>query len=215
MGLAMILAIFGALVAGAIAVGPRCHVYAGIEPVCIGTSGKVGAAAVALVLVAVAIYAMTTRRRRTRATDELARRRPGAAAPLVLLALAVTPLGVAVAVSPNARTWLASVITAAVVGACLVAIAHFGIDRDSPAQYGVAGDGFTTTAVFPDKLVHALAAYALTLTFALYLPTAAAVVLVLAAGVGLEFAQGHVSYFDILADAIGAAAAVGMLAVLT
>lgn len=241
MGGIMIGAIFLALVFGVLATGPECHVYEGIQPICIGGVGKSVYGGVSLALVAVAIYAATAGKRRKRAADELKARnapapratalhsrprderpggRPGVAhvgvlavSWLVLLASAWPVL--LAPPSSLVRVILAAAATLLVFGGALALIAHFGIDRDAVSQYGPLGDRWNTKATFPDKLVHALAAYALTFTLALYLPVWVAVGLTIAAGVGLEFVQGYVSKWDIVADVAGAGVAVGVIKLLT
>lgn len=102
---------------------------------------------------------------------------------------------------------MSEVVTApAVVYALLLALgvvvaAVLKLDRDA----GGYRDTWGTQASFPDKAVHAVAAFALT--------CAAAVVgvqpwlaggLTLASGVAFEFVQGYASRKDMVADAVGA-----------
>jgi hypothetical protein len=78
------------------------------------------------------------------------------------------------------------------------------VDPDSGGYH----DGWTTATDFPDKAVHALAAWAITtvgIDFGAR-PRYAAVS-VCAAGTAFEFAQGYVSAYDIAADCVGAAGA--------
>ena len=86
--------------------------------------------------------------------------------------------------------------------ATAAAVLH--VDPDS----GGYRDGWTTATDFPDKAVHALAAWAIT-TIGVDLgarPRNAAIA-VCAAGTAFEFAQGYVSPYDIAADCIGATGA--------
>ena len=78
------------------------------------------------------------------------------------------------------------------------------VDPDSGGYH----DGWTTATDFPDKAVHALAAWAITtvgIDFGAR-PRYAALS-VCAAGTAFEFAQGYVSAYDIAADCVGAAGA--------
>src|SRR5687767_1847483 len=78
------------------------------------------------------------------------------------------------------------------------------VDPDSGGYH----DGWNTATDFPDKAVHALAAWAIT-TVGVDLgarPRYAAVA-VCAAGTAFEVAQGYVSVYDIAADCAGAAGA--------
>lgn len=78
------------------------------------------------------------------------------------------------------------------------------VDPDS----GGYDDGWTTATDFPDKAVHALAAWAIT-TVGVDLgarPRHAALA-VCAAGTAFEFAQGYASPYDVAADCVGAAGA--------
>jgi hypothetical protein len=86
--------------------------------------------------------------------------------------------------------------------ATAAAVLH--VDPDS----GGYRDGWATATDFPDKAVHALAAWALT-TIGVDLgarPRNAAIA-VCAAGAAFEFAQGYASPYDIAADCIGASGA--------
>ena len=70
-------------------------------------------------------------------------------------------------------------------------------------------DGWTTATDFPDKAVHALAAWAITnVGVDLGARPRYAALAVCGAGTAFEFAQGYVSVYDIAADC-GAAAAAG------
>jgi hypothetical protein len=95
------------------------------------------------------------------------------------------------------------VFYAALAGAAgVTAVLH--VDPDS----GGYRDGWTTATDFPDKAVHALAAWAIT-TVGVDLgarPRHAALA-VCAAGTAFEFAQGYASPYDIAADCIGASGA--------
>jgi hypothetical protein len=78
------------------------------------------------------------------------------------------------------------------------------VDPDSGGYH----DGWTTATDFPDKAIHALAAWAITtvgIDFGAR-PRYAALS-VCAAGTAFEFAQGYVSPYDIAADCVGAAGA--------
>ena len=88
------------------------------------------------------------------------------------------------------------------VGATTALALH--VDPDS----GGYRDGWTTATDFPDKAVHALAAWAIT-TVGVDLgarPRYAALA-VCAAGTAFEFAQGYVSVYDVAADCVGAVGA--------
>jgi hypothetical protein len=87
-------------------------------------------------------------------------------------------------------------------GAAAAAILH--VDPDS----GGYRDGWTTATDFPDKAVHALAAWAITsVGVDLGARPRYAAVAVCAAGTAFEFAQGYVSAYDVAADCAGAAGA--------
>jgi hypothetical protein len=78
------------------------------------------------------------------------------------------------------------------------------VDPDSGGYH----DSWSTATDFPDKAVHALAAWAIT-TVGVDLgarPRYAALA-VCAAGTAFEFAQGYVSPYDVAADCVGAAGA--------
>lgn len=87
------------------------------------------------------------------------------------------------------------------LGGAAVSVAVFRVDPDTGGYH----DGWTTATDFPDKAVHALAAWALTSVGVdmgvrpRYSATA-----VCAAGTAFEFAQGYVSVYDIAADCSGA-----------
>jgi hypothetical protein len=90
------------------------------------------------------------------------------------------------------------------LGAAATTAAVLRVDPDS----GGYRDGWNTATDFPDKAVHALAAWAIT-TVGVDLgarPRYAAAA-VCAAGTAFEFAQGYVSVYDIAADCVGAAGA--------
>ena len=66
-------------------------------------------------------------------------------------------------------------------------------------------DGWTTATDFPDKAVHALAAWAITgVGIDLGARPRYAAIAVCGAGVAFEFAQGYVSVYDTAADCAGA-----------
>ena len=91
-----------------------------------------------------------------------------------------------------------------VLGAAATTAMVLHVDPDSGGYH----DGWTTATDFPDKAVHALAAWAIT-TVGVDLgarPRYAALA-VCAAGTAFEFAQGYVSAYDIAADCVGAAGA--------
>jgi hypothetical protein len=91
----------------------------------------------------------------------------------------------------------------ALAGAAGVAVA-LHVDPDS----GGYRDGWTTATDFPDKAVHALAAWAITsVGVDLGARPRTAAVAVCAAGTAFELAQGYVSAYDIAADCIGATGA--------
>ena len=103
----------------------------------------------------------------------------------------------------NRRNRLPVISYGALAGAAGVT-AVLRVDPDS----GGYRDGWTTATDFPDKAVHALAAWALT-TVGVDLgarPRHAALA-VCAAGTAFEFAQGYVSPYDIAADCVGASGA--------
>lgn len=86
--------------------------------------------------------------------------------------------------------------------AVTVAVLH--VDPDS----GGYRDGWTTATDFPDKAVHALAAWAITnVGVDLGARPRYAALAVCAAGTAFEFAQGYVSPYDIAADCAGATGA--------
>jgi len=90
------------------------------------------------------------------------------------------------------------------MGAAAATALVFHVDPDSGGYH----DSWTTATDFPDKAVHALAAWAIT-TVGVDLgarPRYAALT-VCAAGTAFEFAQGYVSPYDIAADCVGAAGA--------
>jgi len=90
------------------------------------------------------------------------------------------------------------------LGGAAVAVAAFHVDPDT----GGYRDGWTTATNFPDKAVHALAAWAITnVGVDLGVQPKYSAAAVCAAGTAFEFAQGYVSVYDIAADCIGAAGA--------
>lgn len=85
----------------------------------------------------------------------------------------------------------------------LLGAAYLGGTRDLDA--GGYRDGWRTRGTFPDKAVHAGASWMLTSFLVdLGLSPAKSAVVALGAGVLWEVGQGHVSYYDIGADAVGA-----------
>lgn len=91
-----------------------------------------------------------------------------------------------------------------VLGGAAIATAVFHVDPDS----GGYRDGWTTATDFPDKAVHALAAWAITgVGVDLGVRPRYAALAVCGAGTAFEFAQGYVSRYDIAADCVGAAGA--------
>jgi len=89
-------------------------------------------------------------------------------------------------------------------GAVTAAVLH--VDPDTGGYH----DSWTTATDFPDKAVHALAAWAITnVGVDLGAKPRYAALAVCAAGTAFEFAQGYVSVYDIAADC-GAAAAAGV-----
>ncbi|HET7553693.1 MAG TPA: hypothetical protein VFK04_20535 [Gemmatimonadaceae bacterium] len=134
----------------------------------------------------------------------------------VVLAPSAPPVGTAsgdegdsagprpVAISPRARTSSRKWLFYGGVGAGVVAVRAFHLDSD-PGGYD---DGFRTESAFPDKAVHALAAWAITnLGTDLKVGAWKSAIAVCAGGVGFEFAQGYVSPYDIGANCLGAAGA--------
>lgn len=90
------------------------------------------------------------------------------------------------------------------LGGAAVAVAAFHVDPDT----GGYRDGWTTATNFPDKAVHALAAWAITsVGVDLGVQPKYSAAAVCAAGTAFEFAQGYVSVYDIAADCVGAAGA--------
>lgn len=91
-----------------------------------------------------------------------------------------------------------------VLGAAAVASAVLHVDPDS----GGYRDGWNTATDFPDKAVHALAAWAITsVGVDVGVRPRYSALAVCAAGTAFEFAQGYVSIYDIAADCAGAAGA--------
>jgi hypothetical protein len=91
-----------------------------------------------------------------------------------------------------------------VLGSAAVASAIFHVDPDT----GGYRDGWTTATDFPDKAVHALAAWAITgVGVDLGVRPRYAALAVCGAGTAFEFAQGYVSPYDIAADCVGAMSA--------
>lgn len=90
------------------------------------------------------------------------------------------------------------------LGGAAAASAILHVDPDT----GGYRDSWTTATDFPDKAVHALAAWAITsVGVDLGVRPAYSATAVCAAGTAFEFAQGYVSLYDIAADCTGAAAA--------
>lgn len=90
------------------------------------------------------------------------------------------------------------------LGAAAAGAAVFHVDPDT----GGYRDGWTTDTDFPDKAVHALAAWAITsVGVDLGVRPKYSAAAVCAAGTAFEFAQGYVSIYDIAADCVGAAGA--------
>ena len=93
--------------------------------------------------------------------------------------------------------------SALTAGAATAAVLR--VDPDTGGYH----DGWTTATDFPDKAVHALAAWAITnIGVDLGAKPRYAALAVCGAGTAFEFAQGYVSVYDIAADC-GAAAAAG------
>lgn len=90
------------------------------------------------------------------------------------------------------------------LGAAAATAAVLHVDPDSGGYH----DGWNTATDFPDKAVHALAAWAITnVGIDLGARPRHAALAVCAAGTAFEFAQGYVSVYDIVADCAGAAGA--------
>lgn len=90
------------------------------------------------------------------------------------------------------------------LGAAAATAAVLHIDPDSGGYH----DGWNTATDFPDKAVHALAAWAITsIGVDLGARPKYAALAVCAAGTAFEFSQGYVSVYDIAADCAGAAGA--------
>jgi hypothetical protein len=90
------------------------------------------------------------------------------------------------------------------LGGAAIATAVFHVDPDT----GGYRDGWTTATDFPDKAVHALAAWAISsIGIDLGVRPRYSAAAVCAAGTAFEFAQGYVSIYDIAADCVGAAGA--------
>ena len=97
-----------------------------------------------------------------------------------------------------------SIVFYGVLGSAAVASAVFHVDPDT----GGYRDGWTTATDFPDKAVHALAAWAITgVGVDLGVRPRYAALAVCGAGTAFEFAQGYVSPYDIAADCVGAVGA--------
>jgi hypothetical protein len=93
-------------------------------------------------------------------------------------------------------------------GALTAGAVTAGVLRVDPDTGGYR-DSWTTATDFPDKAVHALAAWAITnVGVDLGAKPRYAALAVCAAGTAFEFAQGYVSVYDVAADC-GAAAAAG------
>jgi hypothetical protein len=91
-----------------------------------------------------------------------------------------------------------------VLGGAAVATAVLHVDPDSGGYH----DGWGTATNFPDKAVHALAAWAITgIGVDLGVRPRYAALAVCGAGTAFEFAQGYVSLYDIAADCAGAVGA--------
>ena len=96
------------------------------------------------------------------------------------------------------------VVFYSVLGAAAVTAAVLHVDPDSGGYH----DGWNTATDFPDKAVHALAAWTITsVGVDLGARPRYAALAVCAAGTAFEFAQGYVSIYDIAADCAGAAGA--------
>lgn len=103
----------------------------------------------------------------------------------------------------SGRDKLPAVFYGGLAGAATVAFA-LHVDPDTGGYH----DGWTTATDFPDKAVHALAAWAITnIGVDLGARPRYAAVAVCAAGTAFELAQGYVSPYDIAADCAGAAGA--------
>lgn len=90
------------------------------------------------------------------------------------------------------------------LGGAAVTAAVFHVDPDT----GGYRDGWTTATDFPDKAIHALAAWAITsVGVDLGAKPKYSAAAVCAAGTAFEFAQGYVSVYDIAADCAGAVGA--------
>lgn len=104
---------------------------------------------------------------------------------------------------PSRRERLPLIFYGALAGAASAAVV-LHVDPDS----GGYRDGWTTATDFPDKAVHALAAWAITsIGVDLGARPRNAAIAVCAAGTAFEFAQGYASPYDIAADCIGATGA--------
>ena len=90
------------------------------------------------------------------------------------------------------------------LGAAATTAMVLHVDPDSGGYH----DSWTTATDFPDKAVHALAAWAITsVGIDLGARPRYSALAVCAAGTAFEFAQGYVSIYDIAADCGGAAGA--------
>ena len=97
-----------------------------------------------------------------------------------------------------------SVVFYGALGGAVATAAVFHVDPDT----GGYRDGWTTDTDFPDKAVHALAAWAITsIGVDLGVRPRYSALAVCATGTAFEFAQGYVSVYDIAADCAGAAGA--------
>jgi len=111
---------------------------------------------------------------------------------------------VAAPAAKRERSYRTTVVFYGALGAAAVASAVLHVDPDS----GGYRDGWNTATDFPDKAVHALAAWAMTsVGVDLGVRPRFSALAVCAAGTAFEFAQGYVSVYDIAADCAGAAGA--------
>lgn len=152
---------------------------------------------------AIAVLAITVTVSRPAAAQQSAA--DSVIAPPVPTVNAARPASVptAAARSAEGRDRLPAVFYGGLAGAAAVAFA-LHVDPDTGGYH----DGWTTATSFPDKAVHALAAWAITnVGIDLGARPRHAAVAVCAAGTAFEFAQGYVSPYDVAADCAGAASA--------
>ena len=151
------------------------------------------------VLVAVPIAHAEAQRDTTRAVGSVVERD----ASVTRVTKSATPDSV-VAPTLGARRGHGAAVFYGLVGIGTLAAFELRVDPDEGGYH----DGWQTKAPFPDKVVHALASFALTgVGVDLGARPWLAASTVCAAGAAFEYSQGYVSYMDISANCVGAAGA--------